>query len=245
MSDTIAHGRPVVARFLAGFLVLWAVLAGTSALDPTVRWGPAVLLAVVVAALLVSRYVFRLTPREAVDALGLGRPARRGLVVSVVVSALVLLVWPTTALVSGVPIPLRADWPLVLIGVLALHGLAEEVIWRGYVFRRLARGRGFWQAVWWSMPLIALTHVPIVLTAGPAIGLGAMLVAAVTSIPLSRLFVLGGGTVWAPALLHSAIDSFKIMAIPAAAQSVYPVLLIGFSLAVPLLVMAFGKDTSR
>jgi hypothetical protein len=67
----------------------------------------------------------------------------------------------------------------------------------------------------------------------------------VTSIPLSRLYVLGGGTLWAPALLHSAIDSFKLVAIPPAAQPIYPFLLIGFSLVVPLLVLAARPGDAR
>jgi membrane protease YdiL (CAAX protease family) len=227
----------VGARFLIGFLVLWAVLALASAPDPTARWGPVILVIVVAAALGVFRVLDHLPLREAVRTLGFGRPRPRALVVSAVVSALVLLMWPVTALLSGVPIPLAADWPVGLVGVLAFHGLAEELVWRGYVFRRLDRGRSFWSAVGWSMPLIALTHVPIVLTAGPAIGGGAMLVAAVSSMPLSRLYAMGGGTLWAPALLHAAIDSFKLVVVPAAALAVYPPLVIGFSLLVPLLVL--------
>ncbi|MCW0212002.1 MAG: CPBP family intramembrane metalloprotease [Pseudonocardia sp.] len=243
--------RPAVAapaswvRFLVGFLVLWAALAGTSALDPTARWGPAILLVVVVASLAVSRFLYRLPPRDAVRVLGLGRPRGRSLAVSAVVSALVLLVWPTAMALSGVPIPLRPDWPVVLVGMFALHGLAEEMVWRGYVFRLLAQGRTFWRAVGWSMPLIAVTHVPILVASGPAIGIGAMLVAAVTSIPFSRLYVMGGATLWAPALLHAAIDSFKLVVLPAEVMGIYPFLIIGFSIAVPLLVLAFGKDTSR
>jgi len=243
--DTTATPRPAVgrsaatwARFLLGFLVLWAVLAGTSAGDPTARRGPVVLAVVVAASLGVSRGLYRLPLREAVRTLGLGRPDRRSLAVSAVLSALVLLWWPATALLNGAPIPLRPDWPVVLIGILTLHGLAEELIWRGYVFRRLAQGRSFWPAVLWTMPLIAVTHVPIVVTAGPAIGISAMLIAAVTSISLGRLYALGGGTLWAPGLLHSAIDSFKLVVVPAAAMPVSSILIIGFSLVVPLLVLA-------
>jgi membrane protease YdiL (CAAX protease family) len=224
-------------RFLLGFVLLWAALAGASANDPTARWGPAVLAVVVAASLGVSRGLYRLPLRDAVRDLGLGRPGGRALAVSAAVSALVLLVWPATALLSGAPIPLRPDWPVVLIGILALHGLAEEMVWRGYVFRRLASGRSFWRAVWWSMPLIAATHLPILVTSGPAIGIGAMLVAAVTSIAFSRLYAMGGGSVWAPGLLHAAIDSFKLVVLPAAALSVYPYLIIGFSLFIPLLVL--------
>jgi membrane protease YdiL (CAAX protease family) len=233
-----AVGTPVTwARFLLGFLILWAVLAGASSADPTARWGPAILAVVVAAALAVSRGLYPMSLHDAVRALGLGRPHRRSLTVSAAISALVLLVWPATVLFTGASIPLRPDWPVVLIGVFTLNGLAEELIWRGYVFRRLAQGRSFWPAVWWSMPLIAVTHIPIVVTAGPAVGGGAMLVAAVTSIAFSRLYAMGGGTVWAPALLHTAIDSFKLVVLSAAAVTIYPFLIIGFSLVVPLLVL--------
>ena len=241
-----AVGTPATwARFLLGFLVLWAVLAGASSADPTARWGPAILAAVVAAFLGVAGGLYRRPLREAVRALGLGRPDRRSVTVSAAISALVLLVWPATALLTGASIPLRPDWPVVLVGILTLHGLAEELVWRGFVFRRLAQGRSFWTAVCWSMPLIAVTHIPIVVTSGPAIGFGAMLVAAITSIALSRLYVMGGGTLWAPALLHAAIDSFKLVVLPAAALAVYPFLIIGFSLVVPLLVIAFPHRPHR
>ena len=243
-----ATSRPAVgttatwARFLAGFLVLWAVLAGASSSDPTARQGPAVLALVVAASLVVSRGLYRVPLREVVRTLGLGRPDRRSLSVSAVMSALVLLVWPATALLTGASIALRPDWPVVLIGILTLHGLAEEIVWRAYAFRRLAQGRSFWPAVARTMPLIALMHVPIVVAAGPAIGIGAMLVAAVTSIALGRLYAMGGGTVWAPGLLHAAIDSFKVVVLPAAALPVYPFLVIGFSLVVPPLLVLVVPD---
>jgi membrane protease YdiL (CAAX protease family) len=243
MQRPATRGRPAVAtwatwaRFLVGFFILWAALAGASSTDPTARWGPAILAVVVAASLGVSRGLYRLPLHDAVRALGLGRPDWRSLAVSAAISALVLLVWPATTLLSGTSIPLRPDWPVVLIGILTLHGLAEELVWRGYVFRRLAHGRSFWPAVCWSMPLIAATHIPIVVVSGPAIGVGAMLVAAVTSIALSRLYTMGGGNLWAPGLLHAAIDSFKLVVLPAASVPIYPYLIIGFSLVVPLLVL--------
>lgn len=224
-------------RFLIGFVVLWAVLAGTAALDPSARWGPVVLAAVLVASVAVSVLLYRTPVREAVRALGLGRPTGRSLLAAAVVSLLVVLVFPVTAALSGATIPLVADWPWALIGVFTLHGLAEEMVWRGYAFRRLAEGRRFWPAVALTMPLIAVTHIPIVLASGPVVGGGAMIVAAVTSIAFSKLYVLGGGTLWAPGILHAAIDSFKLVVLPAAALAIYPYLIIGFSIVVPLLVL--------
>ena len=114
------------------------------------------------------------------------------------VSGLVLLVFPATAAVSGTAVALRPDWPWLLLGVFAFHGLAEELVWRGYAFRRLREGRSFWAATWWTMPLIAVTHVPIVATMGPAVGIGALAVAAVTSLPLAYLYETGRRTIWAP-----------------------------------------------
>ncbi|MGH3941795.1 MAG: hypothetical protein ACRDTG_24840 [Pseudonocardiaceae bacterium] len=46
------------------------------------------------------------------------------------------------------------------------------------------------------------------------------------------------------ALVHTAIDSFKLVAIPAAALSTFPLLLIVVGLIVPLLAFAFRDDSS-
>jgi len=225
------------ARFVAGFLILWAVLAGISEFDPSARIGPLVLVGVAAASVAVSMVLDRLSWRDAVGKLGLGRPRLRPLVVSAALSALLLLVFPVTAAITRADLPLVPGWPWALLGILTLHGLAEEMVWRGYAFRRLAEGRPFWRAVWWTMPLIAVTHIPIVVNSGPAIGGGAMIVAAVTAIPFSKLYAESGETIWAPGLLHAAIDSFKLFALPAAALTVFPFLIIIASIGVPLLIL--------
>lgn len=246
-SVTTATGRPAVGSlrswlgFLAGFAVLCGVLLATSALDATGRWGLAILGAVLVTGVGVEMAHRRTSVAGAVRRLGLGRPRGRALALAAVVSGLVLLVFPATAAVSGAPVSLRPDWLWLLLGVFAFHGLAEELVWRGFAFRRLRVGRSFRAAVLWTMPLIAVTHVPIVITVGPAVGIGAMAVAAVTSVPLAYLYETGGNTIWAPALVHTAIDTFKIVAIPAVALSTFSVLVIAVSLTVPLLALAVPR----
>ena len=185
--------------------------------------------------------LYRVRPVEALRSIGLGRPQWRGLLLAAVVSGLVLLVYPLYAAVSGSAMSLVPGWFWVLVGVFAFHGVAEELVWRGFAFRRLREGRSFWTAVWWTMPLIAVTHLPIVFTVDPVVGIGAMVVAAVTSIPFSYLYETGGRTVWAPALLHTAIDSFKLLVIPAAAVSTFSLLLVAVSIVVPLLVLAVPR----
>jgi hypothetical protein len=52
---------------------------------------------------------------------------------------LVLLVFPVMVAVSGTAIHLHPNLPWLLIGVVAFHGLAQELVSRGYAFRGGAR----------------------------------------------------------------------------------------------------------
>ena len=90
------------------------------------------------------------------------------------------------------------------------------------------------------MPLIAATHIPVIVTSGVLVGLAAMLVAAVTTLPFAHLYELGRGTVWAPALVHAGIDSFKLVELPAALTT-FSLTLAAISLTVPLLALAVPR----
>jgi hypothetical protein len=65
-----------------------------------------------------------------------------------------------------------------------------------------------------------------------------MTVTAVTALPLAYLYETGRSTIWAPAVVHTAIDSFKLIIIPAAALITFSMVLAAISLAVPLLALA-------
>jgi membrane protease YdiL (CAAX protease family) len=228
-------------RFLTGFAVLYGVLAGLAEVDASGRFGLVILGGVLGTAVAVEWVLDGTRPAVAVRRLGLGRPGGRALLLAVVVSALVLLAHPLAAAITGAPIELRPGWPWLLIGILAFHGVAEELVWRGYAFRRLRAGRSFAGAVGWTMPLLAATHVPVLVTSGPAVGGAAMLVAAATTVPLAYLYETGRGTVWAPALVHTAIDSFKLVVVPSAAQPTYSLTLAAVALVVPLLALAVPR----
>jgi membrane protease YdiL (CAAX protease family) len=217
--------------FLLGFAVLWAVLAGLAELDSTGRYGIAVLAAVLLAAVVVVRLQERTGPRAALS--GLGRPAGRAVVVALGVAALVQLAYPLAGAGAG----LRPGWPWLLLGIFAFHGLAEELVWRGYAFARLRRTRSFGGAVALSMPLIAATHLPVIATSGLAVGLAALVVAAATSLPLAHLYELGRNTIWAPAIVHTGIDSFKLVTIPDDVRLTFSLTLAAVSVLVPLLAL--------
>ena len=151
------------------------------------------------------------------------------------------LVYPVMTAVTGASPTLRPDWIWLLIGIFAFHGLAEELVWRGYAYRRFRVGRSFHAAVLWTMPLVAVAHVPILINSGPLVGAAALIVAAATAVPLAYLFDTGRGTIWAPAVVHTAIDSFKIFVLPTAALTTFSLLLAAFSVVLPLLVLLIPR----
>ncbi|WP_222263137.1 hypothetical protein [Modestobacter marinus] len=72
-------------------------------------------------------------------------------------------------------------------------------------------------------------------------GGGPAVVAAATTVPLAYLYETGRTTVWAPALVHTAIDSFKLVDVPAEAQPTSSLTLAAVALLVPLLALAVPR----
>jgi membrane protease YdiL (CAAX protease family) len=232
--------RPVAwwLRFLAGFAVVYGVLAGLAEIDATGRLGLVILAGVVLAAVAVERLLSGTAPLAALRAIGFGRPDGRAVLVALAVSVPVLVV---PAAVVGVIPALRPDWPWLLVGIFAFHGVAEEVVWRGYAYRRLREGRSFSRAVLLTMPLVAAAHVPVVLGSGLAVGAAAMIVAAATSVPLAHLWEMGRGTVWAPAVVHTAIDTFKLVVLPPGATLAFSLALAAVSAVVPMVALVVPR----
>ena len=148
--------------------------------------------------------------RGVLGALGLGRPSAHALVVALLAGGAAVLVPLLGSALTGMNLRLRADWIAVLLGILIFHGAAEELVWRGFAFAHLRRNASFRTALLQSMPLIALTHVPIIIGNGWLVGGLAVLTAAVTCIPFSYLWEHGHRTIWAPALLHASIDFWQL-----------------------------------
>ena len=230
--------------FLAGFGVLYTVLAGLAELDATGRHGVVILAAVLLVASLVERLLSRAGGAVAVRSWA--GPSRASAACSCGSA------WPPCSRRStrwSPPSPakrfiLKPGWPWLLVGTFAFHGLAEELVWRGYAFRRLRRGRSFRAAVLLTMPLVAATHLPVISDVrvhrghrGDAGGSG-HLAAAGPSVRAGR------HTLWAPAIVHAGIDSFKLVSIPDDARLSFSLTLAAISLSIPLLALAARRTPS-
>jgi len=241
-SQAAPHGLPLRGAAVRPLVFLATFLGGWGALDTFVTSPPnpvsaTIALAAAAAVLVTGQRVLGWQWREIPASLGLGRPVLRAVAVAGVVGSAVVLCLPLGAQAVGVTLELRANWPAVLVGALLFHGLAEELVWRGFVFGHLRRTRTFWRAVVWSVPLIALTHVPIVVSNGLAVGLLATLTAALTCLPFAYLWERGGGTIWAPALLHGLIGSWQLF--ERTDSDRYSIVVMIASIVVPMAVFLF------
>ena len=131
------------ATALSGFLVLRLVLDRSAATLGSYlgEWGVAVALLTVAAAVVVEGLFARCRPAHAAIALGLGWPRPAALLTAVALSTAMLAFLPIYTTATDEPLRLRPDGIALVPGLFAQGGIAEEVVFRGFLFRRLRQGR--------------------------------------------------------------------------------------------------------
>ena len=93
------------------------------------------------------------------------------------------------------------------------------------------------------LPFVGV-HIVLFFSMPWPIALASVLLAVVISFPLAWLFELGGGTIWAPALLHFVIQAtVKVLVFPSGAEA-FAIAWMAASAVVPLLVFTI-KDPAR
>jgi membrane protease YdiL (CAAX protease family) len=234
--DTASQWRRRLAGLAAVFALFhWSALALGSDRGQA---GLIVGLLVVTATLAVERAFFGQPFARAARAVGLGAPTIRGLATSAAVCAALLLIIPAFVIAAGESPAFLPAWLWLLPGLFAQGGIAEEVLFRGYLFGRLRRGRSFWRAAWLSMLPFVAVHLLLFFTMPWPIALAALLLAVVLSIPLAHLFELCGNTIWAPALLHFVIQgTVKVIVFPDSAATSFALAWMIASALLPLAVL--------
>lgn len=229
--------RRKLAVTLAGFLLIWLVLDRSAAWLQSGRgeYGALICALTVGAALLVERLLFGGAALPTLRALGFGRPTPRPLLAGLGVLVTLAVCCPLVSQVGGVPFALRAGWPAMGVGLLLQNGIGEEVLFRGYLFRRLRQGRTFWRAALLSLVPFTLVHLLLLPSLGLAVMVASVLVAASTSFPLAYLFDRDG-TVWAPAVAHLSTHLVKLLVLP---DGVMPPLLLWMALSAVIPWLAF------
>lgn len=228
-------------KLFLGLAIVFALFQGTAAaLDS--NYGEAGLLigVLVVAATLGWERLFFRDSRDSFPAaarfLGLGAPAPRGVVTAASVSILLVLVIPLYARLTGASAELRPGWLGFLPGLFAQAGIAEEILFRGYLFGHLRQGRSFWKAAALSTVPFALVHLYLFFTLDWPVALASVLLAIVLAFPLAHLFELDGGTIWSPALVHFVVQSALKVTVVEGGPGTLPLLWIAACGVLPYLV---------
>ena len=203
-----ALARGDLAPTLIGFAFLWLLLDRSAALLGSTRGEAGLLVcALTVAGVVVCEAVLspRPTGRILVD-IGFRAPASDAMVGAAILSTAMLLFFPVFGAWTGVRLQLHSDVALPAVGILAQGGIAEEGVFRGFLFRRLRTGRSFWGAASLATVPFALVHSFLFLTLDWPITLASILLALSISFPLAWLFERSGGSILPSAMVHAVVQ---------------------------------------
>jgi membrane protease YdiL (CAAX protease family) len=195
-------------RLVGGVALVFALFDGSARALGSDRGQAGVLvgLLVVGVTLVVERTLFGQGLASATRSLGLGRPRVGGLAAVGATCLALVLVVPIYGRLTGASWTFVPGWLWLLPGLFAQGGVAEEVLFRGFLFGRVRRGRSFWRATGLSMLPFVGVHLLLFATMPWPIALAALLLSVVLSIPFAHLYELGGATIWAPAILHFVVQ---------------------------------------
>jgi membrane protease YdiL (CAAX protease family) len=236
------------SKILLGLAVGYAVLQGTATLLGSDRgqaglWVGAL---VVATAVTLQTLFFERRPGSAARSLGLGWPASRGPWAALAIAVALLAVASVHMHLVPTSATLHPGWTVLLPGLFAQAGVAEEVLFRGYLFGNLRRQRPFWHAATLSMLPFVLVHLPMFIDQPWTIALAAIALAVVMSFPLARLFELGGNTIWAPALLHFVVQATpKLLQMDPAPGQVFALVWMAACATIPYLVFLWPQADAR
>lgn len=206
-----------LAFVLGGFVALWLILDRSAVWLGSYRgeMGLVIGLVVLVAAMGIEMPLSRVSMRRALADLGLRRAGVDGLGWSIALCLVMLGFYPAFALATRAELRLRPDWLLLLPGLLAQGGIAEELVFRGFLFRHIRADRSFWRAALLAAVPFVAVHLLLFLSMDFVIALAALLVAVSISFPLAWLFERSGNSIWPCALIHCVVQgAIKIVEAP-------------------------------
>jgi membrane protease YdiL (CAAX protease family) len=229
---------------LIGFVLLFVLLDRTPLLLESYGRTEGFLVAsgvLVVAAVGLDMLLFKRTLATAWRNLGFGRPGLRTLVITTLIGVLMMGFFPVFSWITRASFSLPEDWMWFLVGLFAVHGIAEEVLFRGFAFHNLRLGRTFGRAAWLSLLLFAIAHLYLFTYMMPVLALFATFLSLASAYPLAYLFERGNNTIWAPAVLHTQVHAISFFVIPEAFVATAAIFWMStWSLSV-LLIYAFRK----
>jgi membrane protease YdiL (CAAX protease family) len=192
----------------------------------------------IITTILVERRLGGGTLRDATRRLGMGRPNGPQMAVALAGSLPIAIAYGVLFSVLDVSPRFADHLPLLVFKFVVAQGVAEELIFRGFVFRHLRPGRSFARAASLSAVVFSLVHlgnlvhgITVPVLVGVAISLS---FAVILTYPAAYLFERGGNSIWGFGVLHVAIDSIDWLKAPPAPGPALAVYLVAVIASVPV-----------
>jgi membrane protease YdiL (CAAX protease family) len=209
--------RALLIRTFGGFFLLWLVMDRGAAWLGSYRgeMGVVVAVTVIATAMALEKTLFGTSWSGVLRALGLSLPQKRGLLAGFGLSALLLSFFPVYAWLNGLSLGISQDAAFLVIGLFAQGGIAEELVFRGYLFGHLRTEHRFWRAAWLATIPFFLVHLVLFATMSFPLALAATLLSLAISFPLAHLYEISGRSIWPPAILHFVVQgAIKLVVVP-------------------------------
>jgi membrane protease YdiL (CAAX protease family) len=209
LSGVLVRARREPLATMLCFVLIWLLLDRSAALLGSFRGeaGVAVCALVLAAAFECEHSLSRWPLREVAAVLGLKAPDLRALVWTLALVGALLLFYPAYSAATGTALTAIPNAAFLALGMFAQGGIAEEVLVRGFLFRRLRTGRPFWRAAWLAAIPFVAAHALLFLTLDFPLALASLLLSLSLSFPLAWLFELSGGSIWPPTIVHAVAQS--------------------------------------
>lgn len=234
-------------RAAISFVLIYVAFDRLAAALGSVRGEAGVLVCAVVVALVLAadRWLTRARLADCVRALGLGAAKPHALRAGAGLSLALLALLPVLAASTGVDLELRDGAAWLALGMFAQGGIAEETLFRGFMYRHLRATRTFWRAATLSAVPFAAAHVPLFWSLDASIALLALAMAIAWAFPLAWLFDRAGSSIWPGALLHAVIQGgIKLLADDGPAFQSLAIAWVALGLAVPWLVFVLLRNNA-
>lgn len=198
----------VLGSFLLVFIAIDRIGAYYAPTDLTTGFWIASI-AAISALLALEMLVFRHNFAAAFRFLGFGRPDSRTFIITAVTGLFTLLFFPVFSAITGATVAIPDNWLWKLSGIIAIHGIAEEALFRGFLFHHLRFGRTFNRAAFLSLLVFAAAHVYLFTYMPAPLAFFSTLLSLASAFPFAYLFERGGNTIWSPALMHTSVHAIS------------------------------------